>query len=187
MSKTLEVSRSASLIGLVGLALSAGSAALADDKTPQKGPATPLTGVTVVAPHRDAAAPAALPMIRDFVKAHGAPSQIGQLARWTQNICPVTACLPPAFNAFVTRRVREIAAEVGAPVKAGEQCQTNIEIIFTSEPQKFVDGLRDKVADAARRQVSRSGRLSGWPPSATPSRPGTRSSVLRSERIPAVW
>ena len=144
MSKTLEVSRSASLIGLVGLALSAGSAALADDKTPQKGPATPLTGVTVVAPHRDAASPAALPMIRDFVKSHGAPSQIGQLARWTQNICPATVGLPPAFNTFVTQRIREVAAEVGAPVKAGERCQTNIEIIFTSDPQKFVDGLRDK-------------------------------------------
>ena len=144
MSKTLDVSRSASLIGLVGLALSAGSAALAGDKTPQNSPSTPLPGVTVVAPHRNAADPAALPMVRDFVKAHGAPSQIGQLARWTQNICPATVGLPPAFNAFVTRRVREVAAEVGAPVKAGERCQTNIQIIFTSEPQKVVDGLRDK-------------------------------------------
>src|ERR1700679_1660397 len=113
MSKTLEVSRSASLIGLVGLALSADSAALAGDKTPQSVPSTPLPGVTVVAPHRDAADPAALPMVRDFVKAHSAPSQIGQLARWTQNICPATVGLPPAFNAFVTRRVREVAAEVG--------------------------------------------------------------------------
>jgi len=43
---------------------------------------------------------------------------------------------------FVTKRVREIAAQVGAPVNDRENCKPNIEIIFTTTPQALLDNVQ---------------------------------------------
>jgi hypothetical protein len=64
------------------------------------------------------------------------------LARWRgglQSICPATLGLTPAYDAFVTARVRAIAAYVGAPVQPDAQCKTNVEILFTANPQEGMD------------------------------------------------
>ena len=50
-------------------------------------------------------------IINDFVYSTVAPTNtlIGQIARWEKRICPLTIGLTPAFNAFVTARVKEVA------------------------------------------------------------------------------
>ena len=45
----------------------------------------------------------------------------------------------------MTERIREIAKEAGAPVEA-VPCRFNIEVVFTSKPQDFLDAVRQKGA-----------------------------------------
>jgi hypothetical protein len=68
----------------------------------------------------------------------------GSLARWRggrQSICPVTDGLSPAQNAYVTARVRALAAYVGAPVDSEPQCKDNVQILFTNHPQETMDAV----------------------------------------------
>ena len=68
----------------------------------------------------------------------------GNLARWRggkQSICPVTEGLSPGYDAFVTARLRSIAAYVGAPVESDPQCKSNVQIVFTSHPQEKMDSI----------------------------------------------
>jgi hypothetical protein len=72
----------------------------------------------------------------------------GNLARWRggrQSICPVTAGLSPGYNAFVTARLRALAEYVGAPVQPDPQCKTNVQILFTNNPQKAMDSVMNLV------------------------------------------
>lgn len=64
------------------------------------------------------------------------------LARWRggmQSICPLTVGLEPGYNAFVTARLRALAAYVGAPVDANPQCKDNVQILFTSDPKQGME------------------------------------------------
>jgi hypothetical protein len=64
------------------------------------------------------------------------------LARWRggrQSICPLTVGLSPADNAFVTARIRALAAYVGAPVQSDQQCKASVKIIFTDNPKASMD------------------------------------------------
>ena len=63
------------------------------------------------------------------------------MTRWRQPVCPTTLGLSPAMNEFVTERVKDVAAEVGAPKG---KCQSDVVIVFTSEPQKLLDSMRAK-------------------------------------------
>jgi hypothetical protein len=68
----------------------------------------------------------------------------GNLARWRggrQSICPLTEGLSPGYNAFVTARLRALAAYVGAPVESDLQCKANVQILFTSHPQEKMDSI----------------------------------------------
>ena len=68
----------------------------------------------------------------------------GNLARWRggrQSICPLTEGLSPGYDAFVTARLRAIAAFVGAPVESDLQCKPNVQIVFTSHPQEKMDSI----------------------------------------------
>jgi hypothetical protein len=54
-----------------------------------------------------------------FVESFAAPTRMtGKLARWEDGVCPVAVGLKPAFLKFITRRLRDVAAQVGAPVNA---------------------------------------------------------------------
>jgi hypothetical protein len=82
-------------------------------------------------------------MLQKFVETFAAPTRVtGKMARWTKGVCPVTAGLAPRFAAFVTQHIREVAATAGAPVAADKGCKPNIEIVFTTTPQKLIDGVR---------------------------------------------
>jgi hypothetical protein len=66
----------------------------------------------------------------------------GRLANWIggkRSICPLTKGLNPEQDAYVTARVRALAAYVGAPVQPGPQCEYNVTILFTNNPQEEMD------------------------------------------------
>jgi hypothetical protein len=70
----------------------------------------------------------------------------GNLARWRggrQSICPLTEGLSPGYNAFVTARLRALAAYVGAPVESDPQCKPNVQILFTSHPREKMDSVME--------------------------------------------
>ena len=87
-------------------------------------------------------------IIQDFVQTYAAPTNTlhGQLARWNIPICPVTIGLSPAFNKFVTARVKEVAAQVGVKVETKSPCKPNLQIIVTPRPQILMDAVRKKAA-----------------------------------------
>ena len=103
-----------------------------------KSPAQPTEEITVLGTQDK--------IINDFVYSTVAPTNtlIGQLARWEKPICPLTIGLTPAFNAFVTARVKEVAAEVGAKVESKSDCKANLQIIVTSDPQRLLDRIRQQ-------------------------------------------
>jgi len=112
----------------------------ASAQAPASSPKT-VEGVTVVGPSQPDAKE--LPsIIFKFVQSHGAPGRIDQLTRWGSPPCPTTAGLPEAFNTFVSRRVVEIASQVGAPTRKTPTCRMNLLIIFTDQPQALLDKIR---------------------------------------------
>jgi hypothetical protein len=120
--------------GLIAAAMDAPSRA---DSLPAG--TAPAETVIVTAPKLDAAtldeaAPA-------FVEARTKLSPIHQVARWRAPLCPSTEGLPPAFNDFVSARMRAIAARVGAA--AEKNCKPNVQVIFTADPQKAAEQVAE--------------------------------------------
>jgi len=77
-----------------------------------------------------------------FVQSVGTPTRMtGKLARWEDGICPRVLGLGPALGGPIAQRVRDVAKEVGAPVNAQPDCKANIEIVFTTTPQAFLDDI----------------------------------------------
>ncbi|MGO9934573.1 MAG: hypothetical protein ACLPV8_22545 [Steroidobacteraceae bacterium] len=84
-----------------------------------------------------------------FIVHHGTVHYVnvgtrGGLARWRggrQSICPATVGLDPGYNAFVTARIRTLAAYVGAPVQSDPQCKNNVQILFTTKPEENMDDV----------------------------------------------
>lgn len=98
-------------------------------------PAPPTENVTVTAARTRQA-------LDGFVQSVGNPTRlIGKLARWEDGICPKVLGLIPALAAPVAQRVRDVAAQVGAPVNPQPDCKPNIEIVFTNAPQGFLDDI----------------------------------------------
>ena len=83
--------------------------------------------------------------INDFVDSHAAVTHLNKIARWEDPVCPQVTGLPANFTKFITKRVREVAAQVGAPVDPDETgCKSNIEIVFTTTPQDLLNSIREK-------------------------------------------
>jgi hypothetical protein len=87
--------------------------------------------------------------LRQFIVHHATVHYVntgtgGNLAHWRggrQSICPKTVGLDPAYNAFVTARLRALAVSVGAPVQSDLQCKDNVRIVFTADPQKMMTNV----------------------------------------------
>ena len=109
-------------------------------EVPNKAPAKPTEEITVLGTQEK--------VINDFVQTYAAPTNTlqGQLARWNIAICPATTGLSPAFNKFVTARVKDVAAQVGVKVDDKSPCKTNLQIIVTPHPQVLMDAVRKKAA-----------------------------------------
>jgi hypothetical protein len=81
-------------------------------------------------------------VIPKFVRLHGVASEsIDQLARWREQICPTTKGLEPRYDDFVSKRVVALARSVGAPAAGAANCRTNIEVLFTHNPQGELDDV----------------------------------------------
>jgi hypothetical protein len=82
-------------------------------------------------------------IVSQFVDVHAATDRkTGQMVRDVDSgICPFTAGLPPALNAFVTARIVAVAKLSGARVQAAGSCRPNIEVLFSADPQALVDSL----------------------------------------------
>lgn len=79
-------------------------------------------------------------LVRAFVDAHAKYSpKIDQITRWVTPVCPEVRNLPAGYGDFITKRIKAIAANVGAPTK--EPCKLNIEIIFSADPQAILDKI----------------------------------------------
>lgn len=130
--------RIAIVITVASLALAL-SAAFAQPAQPSKTSfALPPESITVVSakPSEDT--------IRGFVETRAAPTRfLGKMARWRREICPVTVGLADKYAKYVTQRIRDVAAAVGAPV-ATSPCRPNIEVVFTTTPQGFMDTVRKR-------------------------------------------
>ncbi|HEY1877408.1 MAG TPA: hypothetical protein VGG66_08045 [Rhizomicrobium sp.] len=80
--------------------------------------------------------------IRNFVETRAAPTRfLGKMARWRREACPFTIGLGDKYAKYVTQRIRDVAAAVGAPV-AAPGCRPNIQVVFTTDPQGFMDAVR---------------------------------------------
>ena len=117
----------------VGLAIAvclAGPAAAQPEKAPES--------VTVTGTHDRQ-------VLEKFVEGFSSENRVtGKIARWEDGVCPLTIGLAPRFAAFVSRRVREVAGQAGAPVNKASGCKPNIHIVFTSAPQALIDNIKKK-------------------------------------------
>jgi hypothetical protein len=105
-------------------------------------PSLPLESVTVNGARQVLDA-----VITDYVKSITSPSRAGKITRWSQGVCPKTTGLQPKFAAYVSWRIRDIAAAIGAPVDSAQSCKPNIHVIFSDHPQALLEGLRKKSPD----------------------------------------
>ena len=81
-------------------------------------------------------------IIRDFVRSFAPPSRtLKKIARWQDPVCPYTAGLQPDVATKVSARVKQVAAQIGAPTKDGK-CTVNVQIIFAFDPQAVLDEAR---------------------------------------------
>jgi hypothetical protein len=81
--------------------------------------------------------------IKDFVETRAtATPLLNKMARWTARVCPLTVGLGDKYAKYVSRRIRDIAAAVGAPVNNDPHCRPNIQVVFTTTPQGLMDNVR---------------------------------------------
>ena len=83
-------------------------------------------------------------VIHAFVQsyAHMVSASFEKITRWKKPICVGTDGLSSeALNLFVTERVNQIATQAGVAVDTFP-CKFNIEVIFSSAPQEFLNDVR---------------------------------------------
>ena len=119
------------------------------DPSANVGSSADFPDVTVFAPRLPTDEELAGHSLEEFVLHHATThytniDTTGNLARWRggkQSICPLTEGLTPGYNAFVTARIRALAAFVGAPVQSDLQCKSNVRVIFTNNPEERMDAV----------------------------------------------
>jgi hypothetical protein len=110
---------------------------------------SPVPDVTLTAPALPAAQELSGDSLSQFIAHHATVRYVTtgterNLARWRggkQSVCPLTSGLSSADNAYVTARVRAVAAYVGAPVESEPHCKGNVQIVFTSNPREKMDAV----------------------------------------------
>ncbi len=85
--------------------------------------------------------------VQTFIDMATMPSPIGQVSRWKVPICPKTTGMRPAFTDYVSKRIRDTARDIGAPVNPDASCSPNLQIIFTEHPQAMLDTIRTKLPE----------------------------------------
>jgi hypothetical protein len=113
---------------------------------PPAGPAPSLDEITVIAPRPPTASEVAGDNIKIFVNSHSEPknSGTGTLSRWKEAVCVKTEGLSLALEDYVSARVEAIAAAVRTSPPKQNPCAPNVYVIFTNEPQRFIDHAVDQ-------------------------------------------
>jgi hypothetical protein len=96
-----------------------------------------VSGVTVTAEKPD-------PLIdktTEFVRQRLPASRNEQYARFRDAVCVKVVGLPAEFDAFIAKRVVEVARQVGAAVDPSPGCQPNVDVIFSAHPQAQLDDI----------------------------------------------
>jgi hypothetical protein len=76
-----------------------------------------------------------------FVRGHLTENRNQQYARFRDPVCVKVLGLPPEFDAFIARRVVELARKVKAPVDSSPACKPNVDVIFSARPQAQLDDI----------------------------------------------
>lgn len=122
---------------LAAILLISPSARAQTQPAPPQAPSAPPENITVIATRPSEA------VIDQFIFSRAAPTRVtGKLARWKMAICPTTVGLGDKYAKYVTARIKEVAASVGAPVDGDVSCKPNIEVVFTTAPQGLLDNVR---------------------------------------------
>ncbi|MBS0331379.1 MAG: hypothetical protein JSS35_01305 [Proteobacteria bacterium] len=91
-----------------------------------------VSGVTVTAPDKPN------PLVdktTEFVRQRLPTNNNQQYARFRDPVCVRVVGLPGEFDAFVAKRISEVAREVHAPLAAAANCTPNVNVIFSTRPQ----------------------------------------------------
>jgi hypothetical protein len=138
-----QIGRMIGSLAAAGL-LAAGPAGAKGNEPGQKAKTPPnsVSGVTVTAPEKPN------PLVNrttQFVREHLPQTQNEQYARFRDEVCVKVQGLPPEFDAFVAKRIVELARQVRAPVAKAADCTPNVNVIFTAQPQ-------EQLSDIAKRR-----------------------------------
>ncbi len=80
--------------------------------------------------------------VAQFLHDAGRPGPFGQISRWGGPVCPTTAGLSAAMNSFISQRIREIAARVGAPDSGDCAKGGGVMVLFTTQPDQLMADVR---------------------------------------------
>jgi hypothetical protein len=76
-----------------------------------------------------------------FVRQHLPEGISEQFPRFRDDICVKVVGLPPEFDAFVAKRIVDLAEHVHAPVAKAGACKPNVNVLFTPKPQAQLDDI----------------------------------------------
>lgn len=86
--------------------------------------------------------------ITRFVEASVTPTRMtGKTARWETPICVGLQGIKPEEGAYIVKRLKQNAADAGVRVNAKKDCDPNIEIAFTDQPQATIDQVKESQPD----------------------------------------
>lgn len=110
---------------------------------PPQSPLTPGEPETV---HSDAQRDKDEQLSRRFVQSLLRPSYKleGQFAKWKHPICPRVTGMTAVAAYTVEQRIREVAAQIGAPLDRRDPCTPNIAVYVTPQPQATLIALDTK-------------------------------------------
>lgn len=130
------------------LAAGLGSSASAQSRQPGDAAAPPPKpiGTVTVTGKRRTEQEIIRTVIAPFVARHAArDAKTGLLVRGPpEGVCPITLGLSAGFNDFVTARVVAVAKSVGAVVQRIGKCRPNVQVVFTTDAQGFVNQMVEK-------------------------------------------
>jgi hypothetical protein len=98
-----------------------------------------VSGVTITAPQKPN--PLVDPTTQFVRRRLPASPYSEQYPRFRDAVCVKVQGLPPEFDAFVAKRIVEVAAEVHAPIAENANCLPNVHVIFTTRPQAQLDDI----------------------------------------------
>jgi hypothetical protein len=105
--------------------------------------ASTVSGVTVEAPKKKED-----PLVdpaREFVRQRLPESTFSeQYPRFRDDVCVKVIGLPDEYDAFIAKRIAEIAAQAHAPIAKAANCQPNVHVIFTTEPQTLLADIAQR-------------------------------------------